>query len=1358
MPTCIRAALAVALAAPSWCAPVFAYEVTVVNDSEHAVGAPVQVRLADLPANLRVPAIAVRHRDGGPCAAQTEDTDGDGAPDTLVFRIEVPGQSGRAVVLAPAPALDSVAVERRKGVAWAQYMWTDFRMENRYLRCHLPTCWHETDKRPLRIPPDVPFPGERRGRFEVRDRRDDRLLLDFTLQPDRARYVVEDLRQQLTTGPVRDLVSRVRMLRDAENADARFRVEQRLFLNKHDRRIDLELAIANSGEGTHNVSGLRVLEGKMGNDLQDLAGKLRNLTTASERRARLWHNAATGFGLAYIPHQPDQGWQEEVVGTGYFRFAGGPGPKIRLSGLRGDTTLAPGEETRFRFSFVFYDAKDFRAVHERFLRDVHQVPGPLSASGEDGTVLCIANGPLYVADGLRNPSRWVCEPGARLERTDPGLEVSAVKAGKGVFTAFARDFSEPTELRGEAVPTTENTALRVSIKEARTGEVHDVATVDGAFRIDLGKELPFKGLTTGTLHLRPVVTGKAAEKARGLAVRLNALTMSWPQPEPPRLLWPREGQPLTNVAVVFDMRSAGGWERGYEIQVARDRGFEQVVIAGRQKRTKGLKRERFQTKYLPDRLLDQGTYFWRVRPLDWSGQPGDWTEVRSFVVDDAKPGKREPVRPIGPSRPAFFVSGMGKAKGKGDSRANLLDALGARYGKPMCDLFLEQRVYEPGGHYPIPIFAVTSSQPTLPLIEHAFRNEPRVVGIVFAEYGFEPGYLRRVLMLAAKYGRYVSTLNMGLDIMQQTVLSEEFFPLVEEYGRYLLPQQKQNNRRDQLARIATELGAYLTGRAGAWGTETEYGFAWKPMAWSRWERSHHIDYPLNWMRTYVFGLSVGASLYRTEGFENNKFSPYWRGDTFGPLWERGMGPFFEDVLKYDMVPTREEILRKARVGIAGKPQYGLTRPSSPLTRWPNRVFGALHGLPIRGVPVQHIVENTWTPDWPRCYVVPVLPAFLRPEDRALFADVIDADSFDYPESALAHVRQFYPPTEGDAYSVLVGDTGVVLHSIDDRRDPRAKVQSFRLALTKGPVASVEGTLSYQAYLLMKQMDDALFVHANNFEMHYTHLRFRSRDGRRLAIEDPLPSDNAITSRKWDAASGTFALVLNFHGGVPRFRVKAVGQRGPGPAKTTRGKDKEDVAPPGAPEVAADSELRPPRDELVFTTYPDPTERLLVDILRRVGRAYERAVPEAPRVRVEAGLTYRAARELVTCGQACGMLISEEINLMRAAIIGQRGQDKRGRGFGKVELNVFVPIAKRIIRSEQEVLSEVRLGFATRDLTPELERFLGFLSSEHGQAAVREVPFVVPVVRREQPEPVGTAPYKPYKSGHTVQLEDPVQTY
>ncbi len=583
----------------------------------------------------------------------------------------------------------------------------------------------------------------------------------------------------------------------------------------------------------------------------------------------------------------------------------------------------------------------------------------------------------------------------------------------------------------------------------------------------------------------------------------------------------------------FSIRSAGGNERGYELQVARDASFADPVIDATFASDTGLKGEGGLTKYLPEEPLGKGTYHWRVRPMNWSGRPGEWTEPKRFTVDSTSRRKRPPVRPISPDNPVLF----GGLKGK-KSREAFAEHVRKKY-PTIADIVIEQRTYKPGGSYPLPIFANTSSKPTLPKLEHAYRNEPKVVGMVFREYGFNKAYLRRVLALSAKHGRYVSALNLGDGMGLRTFLSKPFHSVTKEYGRYLLPQRKMNNRRDQLAQLLTEIGAYVTGRVGNWGVESEWGYAWKTMAWKRWTRVEAINRPVNYMPTFVFGLSTGASFYRLEGLAKRQIPyPFARKfeKEFGPLWTRAIAPFFQDLVEHDMIPDRKAIRKKMKVAMASKRRYGIKRPASPGTFFPNRVLASLHGVPIEGVPLQHVFENQWVPDSSAFYAVPVLPSYTTEADRQLFERVIRPEKLAYPEDAAKIAGKHYPPHRSEAYATLVGDTGVVINSIDERRDPQSGPQAYRLDLTKGPVKRVRGKVDYQNYLLLKQKDASLFIHANNFEMNYTSVTLTSRSGKELHA-DVRPA-SALRSASWNKGAGELRLRLNHHKGVARVTVTA----------------------------------------------------------------------------------------------------------------------------------------------------------------------------------------------------------------------------
>ncbi len=1115
-----------------------ACELTVINVSGHELpGCPVILNAGRLPQAIRHGAVKVAGADGRPLASQTDDLDGDGVADEIAFLIDLPARGARNVALTPGG-------DRRMppaGEALAMAKWNRANLESPLLLCEVPPVQGSVD--PPEIP-DVPNPFVPAETVTVRDKRGGEALMRFALASD-VRYLLENATQRAVSGPVRSIVRKSRWVRVDGEERQRLRIDESLILYESDRRLDVRLDVTNLADQPQKVPPkIVLLDGELGRPLVHDLGQVRILrdvvlgqarvripatSRRSRRNCQLWMNPATRTGMAYIPHRPEpHGWQNEAVGRDYIRFASGPGKRVRLSKIKGDP-LPPGRTRTVGFTFAFYRGEP-EAMTAAYLADTTSVAGAVTVLDGGGQPLKVAAEPQHIADAAACPARWVPEPGTKAAFDEEGMVIEADARG-AVSTAFTRDFASPAELRGVLDLRGSDATVEFAVEHLASGKRYKVGKPgDGSFRFSLSKALPLEGVQQCLLHLTVSPPDERKRSGGPLAVRIEKLALGRPLPGAPELAWPRDGQPLSDLGVSFTILSDAA-ERGYRIQVAPDKAFEKLLLDEHAPKD-AISKEGGVTKHIPSRPLGKGTYWWRARAVAVGGEPGPWAAARSFTVDSTEYPCKPPVRPVSPRRPALLVTGLSKEPCRRAFAEKLKEC-----PKPVAEMLVEQRGFLDDGDYALPVLLHYDNEVDLPQLEYAYRNFPKVIGMCFREKGLDEEYLPAVLKLSAKYGRYATTLQTEKDILLRSVLSKKFYPLMKEYGRYFIPQNKMNNRRDQMARVLTELGAYLAGRVGGWGIETEWGYAWKPMSWERALKPEMITKPVNWMPTLVLGLSTGASIYRVEGLCNSKYCygfPRKEPYEFGPLWTRAIGPFFEDVTRYDMIPTRGQVLERVRIAVTAKPEYGLHRPSCPDTRFPNRVLAALHGVPIEGVPLQHVFEANWIPDSSRFYVVPVLPPYLPAEQRKQCREVIDPESFDTPAAAVEHANRLAPPSRSEAYAVLVGDTGVAINSIDERRDPRSGPQGMHLDLTKGPVASVQGKLGFQAYVLMKQMDDSLFLHANNFREQYTELVLRSRDGSALHA-DVSPAD-ALARSEWKKDTGELSLTLNHFHGVARVTV------------------------------------------------------------------------------------------------------------------------------------------------------------------------------------------------------------------------------
>ena len=614
--------------------------------------------------------------------------------------------------------------------------------------------------------------------------------------------------------------------------------------------------------------------------------------------------------------------------------------------------------------------------------------------------------------------------------------------------------------------------------------------------------------------------GEAVPVKRQRKVEQKASRQKEGLPAAPKLEWPLGGQQLTDISVMF---TASGDGARYEVQVARDKQFKEIVV----------EKEAAKVQYLKvGRELDNGTYYWKARGLNSQGEPGRWSETRSFTVDITDHTPRPLVRPISPQRPMFIGTKMPR---------EFVDGLDSRWPDSLKKMVVREKAgYNPGEEFRIPTLIKfgKGGKINLPRLEHAYRSSDKVIGFLFREYGINEEYLRPALTLGAVHGRYAGTLNIGWDLGLDSWLSRDYYDLMSTYSDYMLPVQKLTNRRFPLPRILTVAGAYLSGRIGNFGVETEWGVGWAITGWNRSAKGGigMTTRPLNWVAPLITGVASGACVYRLEAVAKNRYMSAWHEgwNGYAPLWERAMAPLFVDLQEHQLIPTREEMLKKVKVAMATRRRHGIKSPSSQETFFPNRILAALHGVPIDAVPLEHVFENQWIPDSAAHYLVPVLPSYLPEEEAQVFDHILKPWEFDHPQDAVDFASQFYPSYRSEAYATLVGDTGIVINGIDERRDPNAGPQQFRLDLTKGPVKSVSGEVNWHAYVLMKQKEDSLFLHANNHKVNYTTLRLKSRSGDRLKVE--VTPANALASESWDDRTGTLTISLNHYEGADRVVV------------------------------------------------------------------------------------------------------------------------------------------------------------------------------------------------------------------------------
>jgi secreted trypsin-like serine protease len=138
------------------------------------------------------------------------------------------------------------------------------------------------------------------------------------------------------------------------------------------------------------------------------------------------------------------------------------------------------------------------------------------------------------------------------------------------------------------------------------------------------------GFGSGTLRLDFVSNGSVQDSAGNPAsldfVSGETYTINKPKLPAPVLRSPRSGGALNNPTPTFHWRNVNR-AQNYEIQFAADSGFTSGLASDM---TSGM-------SYTPADPFVDGTYYWRVRAYDVSGQAGLWSRVQKITIDTTGP-------------------------------------------------------------------------------------------------------------------------------------------------------------------------------------------------------------------------------------------------------------------------------------------------------------------------------------------------------------------------------------------------------------------------------------------------------------------------------------------------------------------------------------------------------------------------------------------------------------------------------------------------------------------------------------------------------------------------------------------------
>lgn len=643
-----------------------------------------------------------------------------------------------------------------------------------------------------------------------------------------------------------------------------------------------------------------------------------------------------------------------------------------------------------------------------------------------------------------------------------------------------------------------------------------------------------------------VVSGKGRLRAILDNIRISVvIPPKTPPREVPHPLWPRKGMRVSSFAVSFQWTKCGGNCVAYEIELARDEGFKDVVR--RIKAVPLCPTNRRRESYKPwggvnlGKAPIRGRWYWRVRAVNFWGQKGKWSEPSWFEVDD-KMRRIAPAFQPSPEHPYFmlYASGLRPKQALESLPADLRRfCILEDTGKEIPPSILEEAERE---GIAMAVFLRPLHFPdgfTLAYLEHLFQRYKCVKAVHLMEnYGmrgarrlteyFREG-VKNVIRLAAKYGRVVvwSDAHVHYEWWIDVGLDEGLYGLMKKYRDYVIVTDKGSVPTSTLLCRSALMGLWLSGAVKNWGLHIESWY-WRNAGFGREETggiavSEGGMPPAFWGQMMLSGIASGATFFY--------FQPRWhiwrRPGELAPTWKMTVQPLIREIVNRKLIPDKQEVASKIKVVCLARNEDGSGWGARPLTRSLDVLMEAVYGVGARST---HLV-----PKISRYFFLPIMPPHTSNRVLSSFASIVRSDQFADANDARRFLNQYYSREgrySGDAWAVEVGGTWFI--SCTDAC--KEVTERYKIVLNWAPIASIAGKVGPTQYLLVERIPRGIRIHANNRTQKMTTITITAtKTMSRLKPRTEPPS--ALYKAKWSDTRGELTIMLSHAEGAVSVEIR-----------------------------------------------------------------------------------------------------------------------------------------------------------------------------------------------------------------------------
>jgi hypothetical protein len=610
---------------------------------------------------------------------------------------------------------------------------------------------------------------------------------------------------------------------------------------------------------------------------------------------------------------------------------------------------------------------------------------------------------------------------------------------------------------------------------------------------------------------------------------------------PPRLVSPPDGMDLTDIATFFQWAPLAGCTN-FEIQIARDRGFADVVKA---KRTtnKGFHKN----LYFPKDVLPAGSYVWRVRAIT-GGETSAWSAVRAVSVNTDDIMAPNVIRRIGPEDPLFLMRSRAWDPLKHTNRVAEIVPPGFERVIVVDDIALaSERVFERAQRYQeLGLdFVIWNNRCQVPLatIEWLFQKYPHCIGTAEGEHfdglAWERGpegnlaeqdFVRRAWTLCGKYGRFYFLGDGDAGSYRWPGFADRERERFAKYRRNIVPMFKSTKGDVALHSYGAVEGLLLAGFAentGMWVDEwiwPEAGFGAlgevipEEQRWANRRKVGTRQCPWTYdLQMWLLGIASGATVFHLESAHQ------WSAEGGAQAnYRRFFLPFVKAVKERKLLPSRTAFLDSAKLAVV----TDLTLATGRHAKAYSGGFAFLHDLyRVSGPGDQDLIPND-----SRYGIVPFLPAGTTAA-RGGARLVAQRELLD-PSRAKALFDVAYPARfSGDAFMWACDGTVIAMAT----RENETVTQRFAMSLGTGVVQRIEGAIGTHQYVLGKQGAGGAFWFQTNGEYPDRAVEVSIVCARKPDWHvDPLVSAD---EERWDEPTKTLHLRLNHRLGAVEVELK-----------------------------------------------------------------------------------------------------------------------------------------------------------------------------------------------------------------------------